>query len=216
MHCTQDIKDHMNTFCTQALQLTIVWCHRMAVSLRGLSARSLFHFIMVYYTVTYPNGAHISDIHPSEITINLSCYECLTDYNSVPKVDHDTERVNHLSAMIAIWYDIIASFKVLTERVHWISWVNCISERLTGPTSVFRWVDIRHIWVARDEQPICPTSTHLCITEAGLTLSVQWRDQQTLQFQTPPPTHTQWGKWGVGGTHLLITCLSPPLENSAI
>jgi hypothetical protein len=47
--------------------------------------------------------------------------------------------------------------------------VKCSSERLTCVKSIFWWVDARwwmsDIWAARNEQPICSTPTHPCITE---------------------------------------------------
>ena len=47
--------------------------------------------------------------------------------------------------MVAIWHHIIVSFKVLAQKVFigsWISWLKCISERLTVAKSIFWWVDV--------------------------------------------------------------------------
>ena len=48
--------------------------------------------------------------------------------------------VDPLSAMVAIWHDVIVSFNVLAQKEFigtWISWVICIREKLTGVKSVF-------------------------------------------------------------------------------
>jgi hypothetical protein len=55
--------------------------------------------------------------------------------------------------MLAIWHHLIVSFKVLAQKVFigtWVSWVKCISERLT----VFSDGWMLDVWAARPSQPM--------------------------------------------------------------
>jgi hypothetical protein len=103
-----------------------------------------------------------------------------------------------LCAMLNTWHPIILSFKVFAQKgfiVTWISWVKCISDRLTGAKTC------RMCGLQGMSSPyVYPTSTNPCLTRAAgprglIALKIIWFHLWVLWYIVIITLSTQKHTW---------------------